>query len=299
MLIYNNWGIDVFNVKNKKIMVVLITALLVLTLLTGCFPDDTDVSQPTDKGSLFIDIIDVGQGDSTFIRFPNNKTMLIDAATKSESSKVIDYIESRGVDKIDYLVATHPHEDHIGGMADIIKAFDIGDIYMPKVTHTSKTFKNMIYAIKDKGLKIKPAKGGSEIFRDDAISVDILAPNKGKYKGLNNYSVVVKITYQNTSFLFTGDAERISENEMLDAGYDLRANVLKVGHHGSNSSTTKKFLEAVSPEIAIISCGKDNKYNHPHKEVVNRLNKFGTKIYTTVNNGDISIESNGKDIIMR
>lgn len=288
-----------FKVKNKKIMVVLITALLILTLLTGCFPDDTSVSQSVGEESLFVDIIDVGQGDSTFIRFPNNKTMLIDAGSRSESSKVINYIESRGVDKIDYLVATHPHEDHIGGMADIIKTFDIGDIYMPKITHTTKTFKNMIYAIKDKGLKIKPAKGGTEIFKDDAINIDILAPNKSKYEGLNNYSVVVKITYQNTSFLFTGDAERISENEMLNAGYNLRANVLKVGHHGSNSSTTKKFLEAVSPEIAIISCGKDNKYNHPHKEVINRLDKFGTKIYTTVNNGDISIESNGQDIIVR
>lgn len=285
--------------RYKKIIVVFITALFLTILFAGCIPDDTSVSQLGDDGNLVVDIIDVGQGESILIRLPNSKSMLIDAASKSESSKVVSYIKNKGIDKIDYLIATHPHEDHIGGMVDVIYNFNIGKIYMPKVTHTSKTFKNTLYAIKDKGLKVTPAKGGEKILEDNTLSIDILAPNSSKYESLNNYSIVLKITHGKTSFLFTGDAERISENEMLKMGYNLKADVLNVGHHGSNSSTTKKFLDAVSPKIAVISFGEDNKYGHPHKEVINRLKKLMVEIYTTAEHGNISIESNGQDIAIK
>lgn len=285
--------------RYKKIIVVLAITLLLTLFFTGCIPDDTSISQLENNKNLVVDIIDVGQGESILIRLPREKTMLIDAGSRSESSKVVNYIKDRGIYKIDYLIATHPHEDHIGGMVDVIENFDIGKIYMPKVTHTSKTFKNMLYAIKNKGLKITPAEGGNKILEDSTLSVDILAPNSNKYESLNNYSIVLKITYGKTSFLFTGDAEKISEKEILDMGYNVRADVLNVGHHGSNSSTTKKFLEEVSPQIAVISYGKDNKYGHPHTEVINRLEELGVDIYTTAKHGDISIECDGTHISIK
>lgn len=249
------------------------------------------------SSKLTVSFIDVGQGDSIFIQAPSGKTMLIDAGTPEMGSKVVDYIKSQGINKIDIIIATHPHSDHIGGLPAVIKNFEIGKIYAPKVTHTTKTYENFLNAVKDKGLKIIAAKAGMDLDLGEGITAKMLAPNSEEYNNLNNYSVVVKVTYKNNSFLFTGDAEEESEQEMLAKGYDLKADVLKVGHHGSNTSTTPAFLKAVNPKYAVISVGKNNTYGHPHKEVMERLKSLNITVYRTDECGTVVAVSNGRTIL--
>ncbi|ABY93611.1 MAG: Beta-lactamase domain protein [Caldanaerobacter subterraneus] len=246
--------------------------------------------------SLTVNYIDVGQGDSIFIQTPSGKTMLIDAGTPEMGSKVIKYIKSQGINKIDVLIGTHPHNDHIGGIVEIIKTFKIGKFYMPKVTTTTRTFEEVLKAAKSKGLSINVAKTGVVIDLGDGIIAKMLAPNSSHYEDLNNYSAVIKITYGNTSFLFTGDASEQSEKEMLSKGYNLKADVLKIGHHGSSSSSTWAFLKAVHPKYAVISCGKYNDYGHPHKETMKKLRSLGIIVYRTDECGTVIAVSDGKTI---
>lgn len=246
-----------------------------------------------DSSVLRIHYIDVGQGDSAFIELPNNSTMLIDAGENDMGEVVVDYINKLGYSKIDYIIGTHPHTDHIGGLKDIINNFNTNKIYMPKVISTSKTYENLLNTIAEKNLKIHTAKKGVNIINENNLSIDIVAPNDDSYTNLNNYSAILKITYKNKSFLFTGDAEALSENEITD---DISADVIKVGHHGSNTSSSEKFINKVKPQYAIISVGKNNDYNHPHQTIINRLEKYGAKIYRTDLNGTIVITTDGNNI---
>ena len=218
--------------------------------------------------------------------------MLVNAGNREDDKTILSYLSKQKVKRLDVLVGTHPHEDHIGGMATIIKTLDIGKIYMPKVSTTTRTFENTLLAIKNKGLKVTPPVAGSPIQLDPAIKVTILAPNSPKYEDLNNYSIVLKIVYGEISFLLTGDAERESENEMLAKGYDLRAQILKIGHHGSKSSSSAKFLDAVKPKVSVISVGQGNDYGHPAPATVKRLEKYGV-VYRTDQYGTVVLESEG------
>lgn len=241
---------------------------------------------------LKIHYINVGQGDSIFIEISNNQTMLIDGAEAYFEKTIIDYIKNLGYNKIDYVIATHPHTDHIGGLSQIINTFDIDKIYMPKVVSTSKTYENLLKTIKDKGLKINTAKANVNIIDNNDLKIDIIAPNNESYSSLNNYSAVLKITYKDRSFLFMADAEKISENEITA---DIKADVIKVGHHGSNTSSSLEFIKRVNAKYAIISVGKNN-YNHPNKEVIDRFKNMGTKIYRTDLNGTIIVSTDGYNI---
>lgn len=278
----------------KKFLTI-ITSLICLVAMSGCFKTDDSktASVPDNSPLLTAHYIDVGQGDSIFIELPNKKTMLIDAGESKYSKTVSQYIKALGYSKIDYLVATHPHSDHIGGLKGIINDFELDKIYMPDVVHTSKTYENLLLAISDKQKKITKAKAGVNISSSDNLSIDIVAPVKDKYKSLNNYSVVIKIKYFNRSFLFTGDAESESEGEITA---DVKADVLKVGHHGSSTSTTQKFLDAVNPSYAVISVGKDNDYNHPNAETIKKLEKKGCTLLRTDKNGNIVIKTDGNSI---
>ena len=247
----------------------------------------------TNNDLLKVHYLDVGQGDSIFIELPNNETMLIDAAESYQSENIINYLKNLNYQKIDYVIGTHPHTDHIGGLKDIINTFKIGKIYMPKVVSTTKTYESLLMAIKDKNLKINTAKAGTSIIDTDTLKINILAPNNDTYTELNNYSVVTKITYGTTKFLFMGDAEKLSENEIKE---NVTADVIKIGHHGSNTSSSINFIKKVNAKYGIISVGLINKYNLPKEETIKNWENSGTKIYLTSINGTIRAISDGTNI---
>lgn len=221
--------------------------------------------------------------------------MLIDAGENKYGKTVYDYLQKNGVTKLDYVIGTHPHSDHIGGLDDVINGFEIGKVIMPKVSHNTKTFEDVLVAIEKKGLKItSPVVGDSYDLGEAKWTV--LAPNGEKYDNLNDYSVVIRLEYENNSFLFTGDAEKQSEEEILKGDISLASEVLKVGHHGSASSTTDDFLERVNPKTAIISLATDNSYGHPHKEIIEKLEKNNIKTYRTDTHGTIVASGDGKTI---
>jgi len=277
---------------------ILLFFLFLFILFSGCIEEGYSPSNQTPAPSgksayLKVHFIDVGQGDSILIQSPHNKYMLIDAAENSSGDTVVSYLKKEGVEKIDVLIGTHPDGDHIGGIDKVVVSFDIGTVYMPRVSKNTRTFSDVLKGLKKKKLKIDKPVAGEDINFDSPIKVKILAPNSEKYDDTNNYSIVLKVSYGKTSFLLTGDAEDVSEEEMLKKGYDLKADVLKVGHHASKSSTTPKFLNAVSPKYAVISVGKGNKYGHPGKKTIKRLKDRNIEIYRTDKDGTVIFKSDG------
>lgn len=248
------------------------------------------------ESSLRVSFIDVGQGDSEFIELPNGETLLIDAGTNETGADVVNYIESLGYSSIDYVVGTHPHEDHIGGLDDVIRTFDVESVYMPKVTADTKTFEDVLDAVDEKGLTINTAKAGVTLVDGDGLSVKMLAPVLDEYDNTNDYSAVIRIVYDDTSFIFMGDAEQYAED--LITG-DVSADVLKVGHHGSSTSTGEEFLQRVSPSYAVISCGLGNSYGHPHIETMEKLGSLGIPVFRTDEMGTVVATSDGKEISIR
>lgn len=284
-----------------------IIAIIFILLLTGCVakaPVENVISketspqvQATTDTNLRVHFIDVGQGDSILVQFPDGKNMLVDAGKNGSANAIVNYLKKAGVNRIDYLVGTHPHEDHVGSMDTVIKSFQIGEIFMPRATNNTKTFRDVLQAIKDKGLKVTTAKAGVNIIKADNLTADIIAPHKTEYESLNNHSAVIKITYGKISFLLTGDAEEQSEFEMLaSSAVRPQADVLKVGHHGSKSSTSSGFLNAVNPKYAVISLGAGNDYGHPHKVTMDRLSKAGVQVLRTDEKGTIVFSTDGKEI---
>lgn len=246
-----------------------------------------------EDAKLNVHYIDVGQGDSEFIELPNGQTMLIDAGNPENGSQIVTYIKGLGHNKIDYLIATHPHADHIGGMEAVIKGLDIGKIYMPKASTNTKTFEDLLTTIQSKGLKINTAKSGVSMFKTGNLSADIIAPVNITGDDLNQYSAVMMLTYGSNKFLFTGDAGNESEGQITS---DVKADVLKVGHHGSDTSTSQAFLSKVSPKYAVIEVGKDNSYGHPTSATLAKLEKIGAIIYRTDKDGTIIFTSDAKTI---
>lgn len=271
----------------KKCFILLLAMLL---LLTGC-QFTTQKAEPL--SGMEITYLDVGNADCEIIRMEDGTNIVIDAGTKDQSGNIIRTLKRKGIRKIDYLIATHPHADHIGGMEDIIDSAEIGTVVFPSVVHTSKTYENLLKKIKEKEIPAVKAESGVVLHETDRCKIQLVAPKKDeKYESLNNYSAVLHIAYGNTTFLFAGDAEKLSENEMLN--YEIRSDVLKVAHHGSRTSSSEKFIAKVNPRIAVISCGKDNEYGHPHQETLEILKN--AEVYRTDKNGDIIIHTDGTNL---
>lgn len=280
-------------VSSKPPLIISILAAVavgVYLLVSNTVPTQTVPS----GSSLKVIAIDVGQADSILITAGSN-SMLIDAGTNEAADIVVNYIKDQGITKLDYVIGTHPHEDHIGGMDAVISTFDIDKVILPDAQSSTKSFEDVLDAISDKGLKITRPVPGTAYSLGNA-SFTILAPNGSKYEDLNNYSVVVKLVFGNSSFLFTGDAESRSEKEILKNGFDIKADYLKVGHHGSITSTSDDFLNAVNPKYAVISVGKDNNYGHPANETIQKLTDADIKIYRTDKMGTIVAISDGNSI---
>jgi len=246
------------------------------------------------RGELQVHFIDVGQGASQLIIGSSGKTILIDAGNNNQEEEIVAYLRKNGIQKIDILVGTHPDADHIGGLDAVIDNFEIGKIYMPKVQSNTKTFEDVLLAIQRKGLKVSTAKAGVTLDWEPDAKVQMIAPVRD-YEDDNDMSAVLKLTFGEISFLFTGDAESKSEHDMINSKADLKSDVLLVAHHGSKSSTTEAFLDVVKPSFGVIQVGKNN-YGHPAPEILERLNKRGVKVYRNDLHGDIVFITDGKNI---
>ncbi|WP_339816740.1 ComEC/Rec2 family competence protein [Paenibacillus sp. FSL R7-0216] len=251
------------------------------------------ISKEQDEGQLRVLFLDVGQGASQLLISPSGHTMLIDAGNNDKEDEMLGYLQAYGVRHLDLVIGTHPDADHIGGLDRVIDRVDIGQVYMPKVQSNTKTFESLLISIRNKGLKVKTAKAGLDLAWDEQVQVKMLAPATSTDDN-NNMSAVVKVTYGDTSFLLTGDAESESERAMLESGANLHADVLLVGHHGSKSSTTARFLNAVKPKYAVIQVG-DNSYGHPTKTILDRLAKQKVEVYRNDLQGTVEIVSDGKE----
>ena len=250
------------------------------------------------EGGLAVTFIDVGQGDCTLIT-AGDSTMLIDCGEASEAGKVEDYLRGCGIDRLDIVVGTHPHSDHMGGMAEIVRDFDVGKVIIPHLDDedvpVTAFFTDFLDAVGEKKVPLTEAETGDSFQLGDA-GCRIIAPNSRDYADLNNYSVGILMRHGSNSFIFTGDAEGVSEKEMAERGMLSHADVYKAGHHGSDSSGTEEFLSIVSPDNAVISCGEGNPYGHPDDITLQRLAEYTDNIYRTDLCGTIVFISDGDSL---
>jgi len=247
------------------------------------------------SGQLIVHFIDVGQGASQLLIGPTGKTMLIDAGNNDKEVYIVDYLKQENISKIDILIGTHPDADHIGGLDAVIEHFDIGKVYLPKIQANTKTFEDVLLAVKKKNLKVTTAKAGVVLDWEEKVEAQMIAPID-TYTDTNEMSAVLRLIFGDTSFLLTGDAESKSEADMLKSGVSLQADVLLVSHHGSKTSTSEEFLKAVKPKHAVIQSGKDNKYGHPADNVLERLKRHKVKVYRNDLQGHIIFTSDGNAI---
>lgn len=255
--------------------------------------DNTIIDDATKE--ISVHFIDVGQADSIFIDY-GEVDVLIDGGNNADGELVVNYLKSLGTDDIELIVATHPHEDHIGGLDTVINYFDIEKIIKPDLAENTQTNKDFEIAISNKNIPVENP-GQGETIEFGELKFIVLSDKTKIYNDTNNFSIVLKMVYGDTSFLFTGDAESDVERDILQSGLDIKADVLKVGHHGSASSTTASFLKKVSPDYAVISVGIDNSYGHPDSITINRLNLHDIATMQTKDMGTIVFNSNGTDLI--
>ena len=246
---------------------------------------------PQPAGTLKAHFIDVGQGDSEFIELPDGKSLLIDGGPTDAGGKVLSYIKDLGYSRIDYVVATHPHEDHIGGLTTVISSLEVGEIWAPDASTNTRTFENFLDAIESRGIETHGAAAGKTIGDSDAYSIQVLGPQSGaSFDDLNDASAIVLVTFGQNTFLFTGDAS----SGLISQACNSHVDVLKVGHHGSKTSTNASLVAGLSPTYAVISYGIGNSYGHPTQEALDALS--GTTVYGTGANGTVTIESDGTNL---
>lgn len=267
---------------------ILILILIIIPLFTGC-----------DKSELLsIHIIDVGQGDSILIKTPQNKNILVDGGTEDSQYIIKSYLKKQGIKSLDTIISTHPDSDHIGSLDYIIQNFDVDKIYMPKVSTNTTSYKNLTSACNKKKLKLEYLFKDDFLDIEDNITLQVLSPSYIQDEN-NLNSIVFNLNFKNKSFLFTGDCESPNEKDIIDS-YELDdIDFVKIGHHGSNSSTSMDFLNEITPDIAAISCGYKNQYGHPHKQTIENLNSMNVLTYRTDLLGDIVFYSDGNVIFTK
>lgn len=287
--------------KDKMLYSIVITLIVIAGTFFGKENVETNITNTAifdnmeSSDEMQVHFIDVGQADSILVK-ADGEYMLIDAGNNEDGDLVVNYLKQEGVDRLKYVIATHPHEDHIGGMDDVINNFDIDTIFMPDSVHTTKTYEDVLNAIANHNLDITVPTVGDQ-YEIGGASFVILSPNGDEDEGnLNNVSIGIKLVNGNNSFLMCGDAEEAEEKEILQNGIDISAQVYKVSHHGSNTATTQEFLDAISPEYAVIECGENNNYGHPHAETLEKLANMGVEVFRTDLNGTIIATSDGNTI---
>lgn len=278
--------------------------LAAVFFLIGCGGEGTNrqttrqTAEENTTGSgtyLEVHFIDVGQGDATLIR-QGEHAMLIDAGDNSKGTAVQSYLQSQKIEKLDYVIGTHPDSDHIGGMDVILYKIDWDMVMMPELEKDTRTYEDVVKVIQDKNKKITVPVPG-ETYSLGEAEFTIVCPQKAEYgENSNNYSIGLRITFGENSFLFTGDAEEASEEDMLKSGMELSADVFKAAHHGSDTANTEEFLKAVQPKTVVISCGEGNSYGHPRAAVMNELRQMGIEVYRTDEQGTIVAYCDGEEI---
>ena len=292
---------------NKLIKIIIGLVILIVVTIQGNLFDnvsnatasinDSTKSDKIDakvKENFSVSFIDVGQADSVLIR-NGNYNMLIDAGNNEDGEKLVNYFKSLGIEEFTYVFATHPHEDHIGGMDDIINNFKIDNYYMSNKLSTTKTFMDVLDALDGRNLKYTVPNKGDTLKLGDA-NIKVIYPGDDK-SNINDSSIVLKITYGKNSFLLTGDATSNVERKIYNE--DIKSDVLKVAHHGSSYSSTDVFLDKVKPYYAVISVGKNNIYNHPSNKTLEKLNKRNIKAYRTDLDGTVVFISDGDNLSVK
>jgi competence protein ComEC len=247
------------------------------------------------KTNLEMHVIDVGQADSILLTTSNGKSVLIDSGDEHDGKKVVSYLQKQGIERIDYLIATHPHHDHIGSMDDVFQSFEVDEVFMPDIKYHTTYYKRLIHSIKNSDAEQHIAKAGVEVKLARNITLEFIAPGKKRYKSLNDYSAVIQLKHGRKSFLLMADAGVRSENELLSR-IDKKVDVLKVAHHGANTGTGHGLLKRADPEYAIVSVGRKNKYGFPSKDVLKRLRAHDIQVYRTDKLGTIIMKSDGKTV---
>ena len=252
------------------------------------------------RQQLDITMFDVGQAEC-FLLEKGQFRVLVDCGSASQGKRIVNSIKERNIGKIDYVFITHPHEDHIGGMSEIIRNFQVDKIVLPSIDETkitAKRYNRLMDSLNSGKYELEVAEKGKTYHIDD---VEIKIISDGLYQGsnINNYSTVLKISYGQNSIIMTGDAENQIEKQILQTCEDIKATILKVGHHGSKTATTQEFLDAINPKYALISCGLNNKFNHPSKEVIERLNKQNVKTFRTDELGTIMLTITKQDLVLK
>ena len=278
----------------RKLMLMLCFIAIVVVAFHHIRQQQFDI--PPD-GEIRVHFIDVGQGESILVQ-SRQHNILIDAGLPAAASIVIAYLEGLGISSLDYAIATHPHNDHIGGMPAVLDRFTVHNFWMPNVMHETAAFERLLEALERNHTYITTIEAGTRI-STGIINMIVVSPIEGAIHGnLNDHSIVLHMTYGSTSFLFTGDAETPAEMQMIAGELPIRSNVLSVGHHGSRTSTTEMFLDAVMPQIAVISLGANNQFGHPHRYVISRLEERGIKILRTDELGTIVISTDGESLFL-
>ena len=311
---------------NRKFLCVILSLLMVVGILSACgsqtstdtttitkrtqtevteSQDSVETSTESEKESgdtatqviqhaLKVHFIDVGQADAALL-ISGDSAMLIDGGNVGDSSRIYSYLDRLGISHLDYIVGTHAHEDHMGGLSGALQKASVGVIYAPRTENDAKFYQSFKSKVASAGKSITHPNSGTS-FNLGSCSVELYCPTYENEDDLNNTSIITKVVCGDASFLFTGDAEYSEEYDIISQGYDLSATVLKAGHHGSDTSSSYQFLREVMPEYVVISVGKGNQYGHPDENALSRFRDVGAKVYRTDLQGDIIVESNGKSI---